>query len=53
MDPRSALQRLIEERGEDYSSLSRLIGRNAAYIQQYIKRGNPKKLGEDALLRRV
>lgn len=47
MDPRSALQRLIDERGEDYSSLSRLIGRNAAYIQQYIKRGNPKKLGED------
>jgi phage repressor protein C with HTH and peptisase S24 domain len=47
MDPRSALQRLIEEKGEDYSSLSRLLGRNAAYIQQYIKRGNPKKLAED------
>ena len=47
MDPRSALQRLIDEKGEDYSSLSRLIGRNAAYIQQYIKRGNPKKLAED------
>jgi phage repressor protein C with HTH and peptisase S24 domain len=38
---------LIEERREDYSSLSRLIGRNAAYIQQYIKRGNPKKLAEN------
>jgi phage repressor protein C with HTH and peptisase S24 domain len=47
MDPRTALQRLIDEKGEDYSSLSRLIGRNAAYIQQYIKRGNPKKLAED------
>jgi phage repressor protein C with HTH and peptisase S24 domain len=47
MDPRSALQRLIDEKGEDYSSLSRLLGRNAAYIQQYIKRGNPKKLAED------
>lgn len=47
MDPRTALQRLIEERGEDYAGLSRLIGRNAAYIQQYIKRGNPRKLAED------
>jgi phage repressor protein C with HTH and peptisase S24 domain len=47
MNPRAALQRLIDEKGEDYSSLSRLIGRNAAYIQQYIKRGNPKKLAED------
>jgi phage repressor protein C with HTH and peptisase S24 domain len=47
MDPRAALQRLIDERREDYASLSRLIGRNAAYIQQYIKRGNPKKLAEN------
>jgi phage repressor protein C with HTH and peptisase S24 domain len=47
MNPRAALQRLIDEKGEDYASLSRLIGRNAAYIQQYIKRGNPKKLAEE------
>ena len=46
-DPRAALQRLIEERGEDYSSLSRLLGRNAAYMQQYIKRGIPRKLAEE------
>lgn len=46
-DARAALQRLIEERGEDYSSLSRLLGRNAAYMQQFIKRGIPKKLAED------
>jgi hypothetical protein len=44
---RAALARLIEERGEDYSSLSRLIGRNAAYVQQYIKRGVPRRLAED------
>jgi phage repressor protein C with HTH and peptisase S24 domain len=43
---RAALQRLIEERGEDYAGLSRLIGRNPAYIQQYIKRGTPRRLGE-------
>ncbi|MDB5698123.1 MAG: peptidase [Alphaproteobacteria bacterium] len=47
MDPRGALQRLIEERGEDYASLSRLIGRNRAYVQQYIKRGVPKRLAEE------
>ena len=46
-DPRTALQRLIDERGEDYSSLSRLLGRNAAYVQQYIKRGVPRRLAED------
>ena len=43
---RIALQRLIEERGEDYSGLSKLLGRNAAYVQQYIKRGSPKRLAE-------
>jgi phage repressor protein C with HTH and peptisase S24 domain len=45
-DARAALQSLIEERGEDYSSLSRLIGRNAAYVQQFIKRGVPRRLAE-------
>lgn len=46
-DARAALQRLIEERGEDYASLSRLLGRNAAYVQQYVKRGSPKRLAEN------
>ncbi|HEY0044635.1 MAG TPA: S24 family peptidase [Allosphingosinicella sp.] len=46
-DQRAALERLIRERGEDYSALSRLIGRNAAYIQQFIKRGVPRKLDEE------
>lgn len=45
-ESRAALQRLIEEKGEDYAGLSRLIGRNPAYIQQYIKRGTPKRLAE-------
>jgi hypothetical protein len=45
-DGRAALARLIEERGEDYAGLSRLIGRNAAYIQQFIKRGTPRRLAE-------
>jgi hypothetical protein len=47
VDPREALDRLLKERGEDYVGLSRLIGKNAAYIQQFIKRGTPRKLDED------
>lgn len=47
VDARETLERLIRDRGEDYVALSRLIGRNAAYIQQYIRRGVPKKLDED------
>ena len=46
LDPRAALDRLIRERGEDYLGLSRLLGRNAAYVQQYIKRGTPRRLAE-------
>lgn len=46
-DPRAELDRLIRERGEDYAGLSRLLGRNPAYVQQYIKRGSPRRLGEE------
>lgn len=44
--PRAVLDRLVRERGEDYAALSRLVGRNPAYIQQFIKRGSPRRLGE-------
>ena len=47
LDQREALERLLKERGEDYAGLSRLIGKNPAYIQQFIKRGTPRKLDED------
>lgn len=50
-DVRSALDALIRERGEDYSAISRLLGRNAAYIQQFIKRGTPRRLSEEDRLR--
>ncbi len=46
-DPRDTLERLLKERGEDFAGLSRLIGKNPAYIQQFIKRGTPRKLDED------
>lgn len=43
---REALAALIADRREDYASLSRLLGRNPAYIQQYVKRGTPRRLAE-------
>jgi hypothetical protein len=43
-DPRSVLERLCVERGEDFAGLSRMLGRNAAYIQQFVRRGVPKRL---------
>jgi phage repressor protein C with HTH and peptisase S24 domain len=46
VDPRTALARLVEQRGEDYASLSRLLGRNPAYVQQFIRRGSPRRLSE-------
>ncbi len=49
IDQRAALERLIRERREDYAGLSRLLGRNAAYVQQFIKRGVPRKLDPDDL----
>ena len=45
-DPRVVLERLCAERGEDFAGLSRMLGRNSAYIQQFVRRGVPKKLGE-------
>ena len=46
-DPRDTLARILKEKGEDFAGLSRLIGKNPAYIQQFIKRGTPRKLDED------
>jgi peptidase S24-like protein len=46
-DPRLVLERLCAERGEDFAGLSRMLGRNSAYIQQFVRRGVPKRLGED------
>ena len=45
-DPRVVLERLCAERGEDFAGLSRMLGRNSAYIQQFVRRGVPKRLGE-------
>jgi len=45
-NPRQVLERLCNERGENFASLSRLIGRNDAYIQQYLRKGTPRQLKE-------
>lgn len=45
-DPRQALESLVRERKDEYAALSRLIGRNETYIQQYVKRGVPRRLAE-------
>ncbi len=44
---RKRLDELISARGEDYASLSRLLGRNPTYVQQFVKRGVPRRLSED------
>lgn len=44
--PRQVLERLCAERGENFAALSRLIGRNDAYIQQYLRKGTPRQLRE-------
>lgn len=46
LDPRQELERLCVERRENLAALSRMIGRNAAYIQQYLRKGTPRQLRE-------
>jgi phage repressor protein C with HTH and peptisase S24 domain len=46
VDARETLQRLCAEREVDFAGLSRLVGRNPAYIQQFVRRGTPRRLPE-------
>ena len=44
---RSNLDELIRRApGESYASVSKLLGRNSAYVQQFIRRGAPSRLDE-------
>ena len=45
-DPRERLCVLAEGAGTSLSALSRMVGRNAAYLQQYARRGTPRVLPE-------
>lgn len=40
------LEALAAARGVSLSELSRLIGRNLAYLQQFVRRGTPRRLDE-------
>lgn len=45
--PRAALRAILKQRGISYQSLSEQIGRNSAYIHQYLEGGKPLRLKED------
>ena len=45
-DARNRLGQLSKERGASLASLSELLGRNSSYLQQFIKKGSPRKLEE-------
>lgn len=46
IDPRATIARLASDRGASFAELSRVLGRNPAYIQQFIERGTPRRLSE-------
>lgn len=45
-DPRNRLVELAAERGTSLAALSALIGRNPTYLQQFVRKGSPRKLEE-------
>ena len=45
-NPHKVLEALVSERGESLAALSRMLGRNEAYLQQFVKRGTPRLLAE-------
>lgn len=45
-DPRTRLLQLVSEQGASLSGLSEMIGRNSTYLQQFIRKGSPRKLEE-------
>jgi phage repressor protein C with HTH and peptisase S24 domain len=47
IEQRSALTTAISASGEPLAALSRMLGRNAAWLQQYLRRGTPRLLPED------
>jgi hypothetical protein len=46
-DARSRLLALSAERGVSLAALSSLLGRNASYLQQFVRKGSPRKLEEN------
>ena len=48
--PRQRLLHLLEEQRTTLAEASRAVGRNHAYLHQYVNRGSPKRLPEDVRL---
>ncbi len=46
-DPRTRLLDLAQERQVSLAQISALIGRNSSYLQQYVRKGSPRKLEEN------
>lgn len=44
--PRARLLELSQGRGVSLAALSELLGRNSSYLQQFIRKGSPRKLEE-------
>jgi phage repressor protein C with HTH and peptisase S24 domain len=44
--PRARLLELAQARGVSLAALSELLGRNPSYLQQFIRKGSPRKLEE-------
>ena len=45
-DSRARLMQLVEAQGVSLSGLSTLLGRNPSYLQQFVRKGSPRKLEE-------
>jgi phage repressor protein C with HTH and peptisase S24 domain len=47
MEPRERLTELAASRHVSLAALSRMIGRNSSYLQQFVTKGSPRKLEEE------
>ena len=47
MGPQKKLASLARAKGASLASLSRMLGRNPTYLQQYVSKGSPRKLEEE------
>src|SRR5215204_5793145 len=45
-DSRARLMELVDAQGVSLSGLSALLGRNPSYLQQFVRKGSPRKLEE-------
>ena len=50
-NPRAVVQREADAQGTSLNALSLQIGKNAAYLQQWMKRGTPRELPEQERLK--